>query len=120
MRKRAKSRATIDKADKALQNYFRTRFPSEICEVCGKKAEVRHHHIEKSKSNFLRFHGDNLIALCHFCHSKIIFGDHQIVAIYSIGRGRAWLDKISELRKVKKQYYTKKELEKLIEAYGTD
>src|SRR3990167_10237221 len=114
MRKRSKSKATLDKADRALQDWFRRNYPDDKCEVCGKKAEVRHHHLEKSKSNAGRYNHDNLIVLCHFCHSKIVFGDNNIVAIYSIRRGEEWLEKMKQLKKVKKQYYSKKELEEII------
>ena len=38
-------------ADKALQNWFRAKYPKAKCESCGRRAQVRHHFIEKSKSN---------------------------------------------------------------------
>ena len=107
----------LDKADRALQDYYRAFYPDRKCEVCGKKYQVCHHHIEKSKSNAGRFNFDNLIFLCHKCHSRIIFGDHNVVAIYSIRCGREWLATMERLKKIKWQSYTRKELERIIERF---
>ena len=117
MRHRSKSKATLDKADKALQNWFRRIYPDKKCEVCFQPFQVMHHHLEKSKSNAGRFNHDNLVFLCHRCHSKIIFGNHNVVATYSLQRGAEWLAKMKSLAKVQKQYYTKRELENIIEKY---
>ena len=117
LRKRSKSKVTLDIADRKLQDWYRKNYPDDKCEVCGAIAEVRHHHLEKSKSNAGRFNYDNLIALCHKCHSKITFGDNNIVATYSLKRGAEWLSRMKKLRQEKKQYYTKGELEKIIKKY---
>ena len=117
MKKRSKSKATLDKADRKLQDWFRDTYPNDKCEVCGNPAQVRHHHIKKSKSNAGRYHHDNLIALCHKCHSKILFGDNNVVAIYSIKRGPEWLERMKKLKTIRKQYYTKGELEQIINKY---
>ena len=79
-----------------------------------------HHHIEKSKSNAGRFNHDNLIFICQLCHSNIHFGDHNIVATYSLKRGSKWLEKMRKLKLEKKSYYGKKELEKIIEHYKAE
>ncbi len=117
LKKRSKSKATLNKADRALQDWYRWKYPDDKCEVCGVGAEVRHHHIEKSKSNAGRYLDDNLVASCHKCHSKIIFGDNNVVAIYSVRRGEEWVARMEILKREKKSYYTKKELEEIIEKY---
>ena len=119
MKKRSKSKATIDKADRSLQDWFRKTYPDDKCEVCGLLAQVRHHHNEKSKSNAGRYNHDNLIALCHSCHAKITFGDNNVVATYSIKRGPEWVERMKQLKKARKQYYTKGELEIIIKKYET-
>ena len=110
-------RKLLFRADACLQNWFRAKYPKAKCEVCGRKAEVRHHHLEKSKSNAGRYNHDNLIALCYSCHSKIIFGDHNVVAIYSIKRGKDWVDRMEDLRKIKKSYFSQTELKNIILLY---
>jgi hypothetical protein len=120
LRKRSKSKVTIDRADRALQDHYRRQFAKtgQSCECgCGRLAEVCHHHIEKSKSNFLRFARINLVFLSHFCHSKITFQDHSVVARYSIRKGDKWVKKMDELKIIKKQHYTKKELGEIIKNY---
>ena len=117
MRRRSKSKATVDKADYALQQWFRHNFPNELCEVCGSHFDVMHHHIEKSKSNAGRYNHANLIFICTPCHARITFGDHNVVATYSLKRGAEWLASMKALKKEQKQYYTKKELEIIIEKY---
>ena len=118
LRKRSKSKALLDKADRILQNYFRREFPGDKCEACGARAEVRHHHIEKSKSNFLRFHPKNLVALFYSCHSKISFGHNDIIAIYSVRRGKKWVEEINRLKREPKQSFSILELEDIIEEYS--
>jgi len=119
MKKRAKSKATTDIADKELQNAYRRRYAGEFCESCLiQPFQVIHHHILKSKSNYLRFkQPKNYIKLCHFCHSRIIFGDNQIVARYSLKRGKKWVKKMDELRKIRKSHYSKAELNDIIIYY---
>jgi len=120
LRKRSKSKATLDRADIALQNFYRRQFvkTKQKCECgCGRMAEVCHHHIGKSKSNYLRFAEINLVFLSHFCHSKITFQDYSIVARYSVKKGEKWVKKMDKLKIIKKQHYTKKELEIIIKSY---
>lgn len=117
LRKRSKSKATIDKADRALQDWYRFTYPEKKCESCGKPFEVMHHHNEKSKSNAGRFLEDNLIFLCHKCHASIHFQNHNVVAIYSTKRGEAWVQRMVELKRVMRASYSKKELEEIIEKY---
>lgn len=120
LRKRSKSKATLDKVDRALQNAYRRWFPKAKCEVCGRPAQVRHHHVEKSKSNFCRYLHENLVALCHSCHSKITFGDHNVVATYSIRRGAKWVERMKLLKRESKEHYSKKELEAFITFYSQE
>ena len=120
LRKRSKSKATIDKADRALQDWFRATYPNNKCEVCGGQFQVMHHHIEKSKSNAGRYEHDNLIFICHSCHSKITFGYNNVIATYSAKRGIKWVEKMQELSKISKQYYTKGELEVIMLRYSLE
>lgn len=120
LRRRSKSKVTIDKADRALQDWFRATYKGKKCEVCNAPFQVMHHHNEKSKSNAGRYDHDNLIFLCHKCHSKITFGDNNIVATYSQKRGKEWLDRMWKLRAVRRPLYGKKELEEIIKKYTTD
>ena len=54
------------KVDIALQNYYRTL--NMQCSACENQATVMHHHVPKSRSNFLRYDGRNLVPLCAGCH----------------------------------------------------
>lgn len=67
------------------------------CLLCGKKTEVAHHHIHKSKSTRLRYELDNLINLCGLCHLKLhhneSFWASKIVEI----KGIEWFRKIEKL-----------------------
>ena len=123
LRKRSKSKATLDIADRALQDYFRAKYPKHKCEVagCGRIFSLMHHHLEKSISNEGRFNHDNLIFICKFHHDKIhLSGDRaQIIAKYSLTKGEEWVKRMDELRKIRKPYYAKKELEAIIKLYET-
>ena len=103
MRKKSKNprRLEQDKADRALQDYYREKYKGHPCEVCGRPFDLMHHHVEKSKSNFLRYDERNLIFLCRECHNKIHFQDHQVVSVYSIKRGKEWVDEMNKLRLLK-------------------
>jgi len=90
----------ITKADTALQEYYRRKFPKDRCESCGAKANLRHHFIEKSRSNFLRYAEINLIACCSKCHSlHHSFGDSSVMARVVLKRGQDWFDMIQKLRR---------------------
>jgi hypothetical protein len=95
-------RIILKKADSALQDWYRKNYGNEKCECCGAKMQLMHHHIEKSKSNYLRFnHPENLIFMCRACHNAIHFGGHQKVSIYTLGRGgKKWVDKIHKLERI--------------------
>ncbi len=118
MRKRSKSKATIDKADKALQNAHRRRYKDKLCESCLREFYCMHHHLPKSRSNAGRYHKDNLIFLCKPCHDEISFnGGSQVIARYSARKGKRWIDRMDELARERKSYYSKGELEKIISYY---
>ncbi len=119
IRKRNKSKITIDKADRELQDAYRRKYEGKLCEGCTKRLfAVVHHHLPKSRSNAGRYHKDNLIFLCEPCHSEISFnGGSQIIARYSARRGKRWIAKMDNLRTIKRQAYTKGELEKIIKYY---
>ena len=98
MRKRSKNKALLDKADRALQDYYRTK--KLKCESCGKLSNLVHHFIEKSRCNFLRFNDKNLIPLCSKCHSlHHCFGDSTIMGNVVLKRGRKWYNTIQKLRR---------------------
>lgn len=105
------------KADYALQCYFRKK--SLDCSGCGKKADIVHHYILKSVSNYLRYDEKNLIPLCQHCHSLIHFyGKGKIIeGKVAVERGKEWLDYIEEGQK-KHIVLTKVFLENIIKKYG--
>ena len=119
MRKRSKNKATIDKADRAVQDFYRAKYPNRKCEVClVNQFYCVHHFIEKSKSNSLRFNSLNLIFICKRCHSlHHCFGDSTIHAKIIEKRGLKWWIKLEKENKIKKQYWTGKELESIISYY---
>lgn len=84
-----------DQCDSKLTPIIKKQSPA--CESCGAHAEVAHHWIEKSRSNFLRYDLRNLIPLCHSCHAKIhnrfgnsVVGGLDVAEIIIAKRGRAW------------------------------
>ena len=87
------------------------------CEACGHDTEVAHHWIEKSRSNFLRYVLENLIPLCHSCHSKIhnrfgnsVTGSLDVAEIIIGKRGREWKERLDRHQKkyikVDREYFT--------------
>lgn len=91
------------KADRQLQDFFREKYPNQKCLVCGKRAELQHHFIEKSLSAGLRFELNNLIPLCHSCHFRHHqVGDSQIVAVILRKKGQKWADNLNKLRILRK------------------
>jgi len=86
------------KADRLLQDYYRAKYPDKKCEVCGNPFELCHHHVEKSKSNLLRYKEPlNLIFLCKKCHNALHFGVYNVVSIYTLKRGKKWERKLQKL-----------------------
>lgn len=119
IRKRSKSKATIDKADKLCQDCYRKL--KLLCEVCGMPADLMHHFYPKSMSNHLRFAPVNMVALCrgcHFAHHRR--GDPHIHSTIVSKRGNEWLHSLEEEKKVHRPAYTKKELEEIIKSYNGD
>lgn len=118
LKRRSKSKVTIDIADKSLQNWFRKTYPKGKCEVCNRPFFCMHHFIPKSQSNFLRFAETNLIFICNSCHfSHHRTGNAKIHAKIIIKRGVLWLKKIMKLSIIKRQAFSKKELEQIIKRY---
>jgi len=116
LRRRSKSKYYIDKADRAVQDFYRALHLK--CEVCGAPAELVHHFIEKSKSNYLRFNGINLIPICRKCHFKHHnAGDATIHAKIIQKRGQEWLNKIIELSRIKRSPFSNKELQEITKIY---
>ena len=116
LRRRSKSKATLDKADRQLQDWYRAQ--KLDCEVCGAKQQVMHHFVPKSLSNNLRFDEYNLIPLCHACHFEHHHkGNPTIHGTIIAKKGWEWYEWIQEARSVHRPPYTKKELESIIEKY---
>ena len=117
LRRRSKNKLSVLKlkADILLQDYYRRAY-AEVCESCGAPFQIIHHHIEKGCSNAGRYNENNFIFLCKKCHSKVHFGDNNVVAAYTLKRGEAWLE---QMRELKTQYhkFTVEELEKIVERY---
>ena len=118
MRKRSKSKATLDKADRQVQDYYRAKFPKGRCESCGRLFSLIHHFIEKSKSNYLRFNIINFIFICKKCHSlHHCFGDSSIHARIILHKGEKWLEEIIKASRIKRESFSKGELEKIIKLW---
>lgn len=82
-----------NKADKKLQNVGREIYKE--CYVCGGEYSCLHHFITKGRSSRLRYDWDNLIPICHHCHSlHHSFGDAKIHAIIQKKKGNNWLNEL--------------------------
>ena len=111
-------RKLIDKADRALQDYYRTL--GLLCEICGKPQEVMHHFIPKSQSAVLRYDERNLIPICKGCHFRHhLTGDATIHGTVQSKRGEAWFRNIMELKR-KSISLGRKLLEEIIKKYAHD
>lgn len=113
------TKALGDRADRALQDWYRAKNEFRPCEACNRKFELCHHFIEKSQSASLRFDEDNLIFLCSGCHFRHHgTGDQTIMAKVILGRGQAWLKRIMKRKFTEKRgAYSKSELEAIIKKY---
>ena len=110
-------RILITKADRALQDWYRWKYKGTLCESCGKKFELMHHFIEKSRSTYLRFNKINLIYSCHSCHSlHHRFSDASVMARVIAKRGLKWLNRLLKL-KGEHMSLTKKIAEEMIEKF---
>jgi len=69
------------------------------CQVCGKEPAVHVHHIDYDKKNC---NSENLITLCHSCHSKTNFNrDYWISYFKKLMPVNGWSDK--DLQKLKEE-----------------
>ena len=90
-------RKLIDKADRLLQDYYRTL--ALDCLVCGNRSDIVHHFVEKSQSAGLRYEPLNLCPLCRSCHARHhLAGDPEIVGTIIKKKGQAWYNKLIKLR----------------------
>jgi len=121
LKRKSKSpkKTLTDKADRALQDYYRRHFPEMKCEGCGQPFQLMHHYIKKSDSNNLRYDKDNLIFLCKTCHSKIhCYGKGQLIeGRIVLNRGQEWLDRIREKSQIHVSY-SLKDYQNFIDKYG--
>lgn len=111
------------KCDKLLTPIIKQLHPK--CEGCGKDTEVAHHWIEKSRSSNLRYNIENLIPLCHSCHTKIhnrfgnsVMGAIDIADTVRNKRGEEWFNRMkvegAKVIKVNKVWY-EENLERLMD-----
>lgn len=90
-----------EKLDKEYQDFFR-----EVCwefgivsEYSGKRMEVCHHHIEKSRCATLRYNPINFIPLTTGEHTEhtLSKGNGRIINRVIFKRGQGWIKKIEQL-----------------------
>ena len=94
-----------DRADRALQDHYRAKYPNHPCESCGRPFQVMHHFVEKSQSTGLRFEHDNLIFLCHPCHFRHHrTGDSMVMGEVIRQRGLKWLGRIKAMKLARKSW----------------
>ena len=92
-----------DKADRALQDWYRKEYRGKKCEGCGRRFQLMHHFIEKHLSAGLRFEHDNLIFLCSRCHtSHHLGGNAAVMAKVILCRGQEWLGDLLLLDRARK------------------
>ena len=91
-----------DKADRALQDWYRDTYPEQLCEACGERIfDIMHHFVPKSMSFFLRFNKKNLVFLCNACHYKHHnTGDPTIHALILFKRGEKWFNWIEKAKRI--------------------
>lgn len=98
--KRTQLRRLMDKADRALQDWYRFTYKNKCCEVCLNQFNIMHHFVEKSQSARLRYEPLNLVFLCNSCHAKHhLAGDPSVVSTVLLKRKKKWYDKLMSLRK---------------------
>lgn len=108
--KKAKRRYSIkplkNKADRALQDWYRAKHAGHRCEAeCGSAFQVMHHYVPKSQSAGLRFEPENLIFLCHGCHFRHHrTGDPDVMGTVLQRRGMKWLAVVKTLRLARKDW----------------
>lgn len=66
------------------------------CLLCGRKTQVAHHHVHKSKSLILRYNLDNLINLCHGCHFKLHHNESYWASVIVQKKGMKWFKKLDK------------------------
>jgi len=67
---------------------------SPACLLCGRKTEVAHHHVHKSKSTVLRYTIENLIPLCNHCHLALHWNESYWASKIVQLKGIAWFNKL--------------------------
>jgi hypothetical protein len=122
LRKHSPSKALLNRADRALQDWFRAN-TDDKCVICGRKAELRHHHILKSKCNRLRYDERNLIPLCSRCHCLVhgsfraSSGQGYLLDEYILKKGKRWHDYLMRKQREPKLELTESYLKGIIEKY---
>jgi hypothetical protein len=121
LRKKRKHRTELEllteKADRALQDYYRTL--NLKCLVCGAKQQVMHHYHPKTGNWGLRYEPTNLIPICQKCHTSHHLSQETIVQdMIILKKGIGWLTDLNALRlKVKGQRPDKEELLRILRIY---
>ena len=93
-----KKKTIKNKLDHIIQQVYREE--TDRCLVCGERAEVLHHYVQKKQSTYLRWNSKNLVLLCNSCHCKHhISGDPNINATIVRKMGWEWVDYIEAHRR---------------------
>lgn len=122
VRIKAKKRVSMGKlkerADSAVQDWYRRYYLNGVCEMCNARLfYCVHHFIEKSASNYLRYDRKNLVRVCKSCHSKFHkFIDPEYPIKLAQIRGSEWVQYIKDRRHLLKTD-NRKELEGIIDYY---
>jgi len=108
------------KADRAVQDGERKKYPGRRCEIpgCPNLYEVIHHFIPKSLSNNLRYDPKNFLYICSPHHSKFhSFAEPSMnIIVYKL-KGEEWFEYIQQNRhKVKRD--NRAELLEIISKYN--
>lgn len=106
-----------NKCDKLLTPIIKAQHPYcllRAAELCAGETQVAHHHVLKSKSTRLRYEIENLIPLCHRCHSLLhsheTYWSSRIVEL----KGMDWWKELS----AKKDEMVKADVHFYIENYN--
>lgn len=109
----------LEKADRALQDWYRAKYPAKKCESCGAPFELMHHFVEKGRSGRLRFEKKNLIFICTKCHSlHHVFHDSSIMLKITARKGRKWAEELLAMKGEKGFQLTNEFLESMVEKYS--
>lgn len=70
------------------------------CFFCGKRTEVGHHFVHRSKSTALRYEMENLIGLCNSCHFALHQNESYYAAKIVERKGIEWFQRLERMKNV--------------------